>query len=246
MCAGHAVGAERMLQHIHEDPEAVKQGMQIVTDSLMSFVKGCIHLGVDGFYTSTQGGETHRLADPVLFNDLVRPYDLALMNEINRACVFNILHICDYAGNYDDLQRFLDYPGHVVNCPLRIGGRSLSGQEATSLFGRPYMGGMDRKGILTSGTPTQVREAAIAPVVSSWERIAPCCPAPRGKTCAQRLRQPTSISPVKNQRFKTPLLNFCSPKVNLLEQEACYGKKNYMLVNGYRYHPGFNRQLPGT
>jgi uroporphyrinogen decarboxylase len=171
MCAGHAVGAERMLQHIHEDLEAVKKGMQIVTDSLMSFVRGCIRLGVDGFYTSTQGGETHRLADPVLFNDLVRPYDLALMNEIDHACVFNILHICDYAGDYDDLQRFLDYPGHVVNCPLRIGGRPLSSQEATSLFGRPYMGGMDRKGLLTSGTPTQVREVAIAALQSAPNRF---------------------------------------------------------------------------
>jgi hypothetical protein len=45
-----------MLQHIYEDPEAVKKGMQIVTDSLMTFVQGCIRLGVDGFYTSTQGG----------------------------------------------------------------------------------------------------------------------------------------------------------------------------------------------
>jgi uroporphyrinogen decarboxylase len=162
MCAGHAVGAERMLQHIHEDPEAVKKGMQIVTDSLMTFVQACIRLGVDGFYTSTQGGETHRLADPALFNNLVRPYDLALMSEIDRKCIFNILHICDYSGDYADLTRFLDYPGHVVNFPLKVGGRAISGQEITRLFGRPYMGGLDRKGVLSSGSPDQVRSAAQA------------------------------------------------------------------------------------
>lgn len=160
MCAGHAVGADRMLQHIHEDPETVKKGMQIVTDSLMTFVKGCIHHGVDGFYMSTQGGETHRLADPGLFNALIRPYDLALMNDINHACIFNILHICDYSGDYDDLSRFLDYPGSVINCPLKIAGHPISGQEVTNLFGRPYMGGLDRKGIITSGTPAQVLSAA--------------------------------------------------------------------------------------
>jgi uroporphyrinogen decarboxylase len=171
MCAGHAVGAERMLQHIHEDPEAVKKGMQIVTESLMNFVTGCIRLGVDGFYTSTQGGETHRLADPALFNDLVRPYDLALMNEIDRACIFNILHICDYTGDYASLQLFLDYPGHVINCPLNVGGRPISGQEVTRLFGRPYMGGLDRKGILTSGNPAQVCAAAAAALESAPKRF---------------------------------------------------------------------------
>lgn len=171
MCAGHAVGAERMLQHIRENPEAVKRGMQIVTDSLMAFVKGCIRLGVDGFYTSTQGGETHRLTDSASFNQLVRPYDLALMDEIDHACIFNILHICDYAGDYDDLQRFLDYPGHVINCPLRVGGRSLSGQEATELFQRPYMGGLDRKGVVSKGTPEQVKEAAAKALQSAPRRF---------------------------------------------------------------------------
>jgi len=165
------VGVDRMLQHIHEDPDAVKKGMQIVTDSLMTFVKGCIRLGVDGFYTSTQGGETHRLADPALFNALVRPYDLALMTEIDRACIYNILHICDYSGDYDDLKRFLDYPGHVINCPLKIGGQPISGQEVVSLFGRPYMGGLDRKGIITSGNPAQVRTAAQAALQSAPRRF---------------------------------------------------------------------------
>jgi uroporphyrinogen decarboxylase len=171
MCAGHAVGAERMLQHIHENPEAVKKGMRIVTDSLMNFVKACIRLGVDGFYTSTQGGEVHRLADPSLFNALVRPYDLALMNEINRACIFSILHICDYAGDYDDLSRFLDYPGQVVNCPLRVAGRPISGQEAVDLFKRPYMGGLDRKGIITNGKVEQVRAAAQAALQIAPQRF---------------------------------------------------------------------------
>lgn len=171
MCAGHAVGADRMLQHIHQDPEAVKKGLQIVTDSLMAFVKACIRLGVDGFYTSTQGGETHRLADPALFNALVKPYDLALMNEIDRACIFNILHICDYSGDYADLSRFLDYPGHVVNSPLRLAGGPLHLKEVARLFNRPVMGGMDRKGPLSGGSTSEVRDEALAVLKSAPPRF---------------------------------------------------------------------------
>jgi uroporphyrinogen decarboxylase len=86
------------------------------------------------------------------------------MEEINRRCPFNILHICDYHsdeyGGYDDLTPFLDYPGHVVNCNPVIGGRTLSGAELSGMFGRPFMGGMERRGILATGTEEEVRREA--------------------------------------------------------------------------------------
>jgi uroporphyrinogen decarboxylase len=157
MCAGHAVGEGRMLQHIRDNPEPVIKGMEIVTESLMTFVKACVRVGVDGFYHSTQGGEVGRLADRVLFDRVVRPFDLAVMKEAERCCPFNILHVCDYLGEYDDLTRFLDYPGHVVSCPLKVGGRPLPPAEAHRLFNRPVMGGLDRLGVLATGSQAQIR-----------------------------------------------------------------------------------------
>ena len=47
--------------HMKEHPEKVKKGMEIITESLMIFVKECIRLGVDGFYMSTEGYESFRL-----------------------------------------------------------------------------------------------------------------------------------------------------------------------------------------
>jgi uroporphyrinogen decarboxylase len=157
MCASHAVGEENVLQHLRENPDLVLKGMETVTESLMTFVKACIRLGVDGFYHSTQGGETHRLADRTLFDEFVRPYDLAVMKEAERSCIFNILHVCDYVGEYDDLARFQDYPGHVVSCPLKVGGRPLPLPEAYRLFGRPVMGGLDRRGAIATGSEAQIR-----------------------------------------------------------------------------------------
>jgi uroporphyrinogen decarboxylase len=160
MCAGHAVGKERLMQHIAEDPEAVLKGMEIVAESVMNFVKAGIRLGLDGFYTSTQGAEVNRLGDSAFFDRLVRPFDLAVMGEANARCPFNILHICDYEGAYADIARFADYPGHVVNTPLIVGGKPLSMIDAAALFNRPVMGGLDRHGTLAHGTPEQVRAAA--------------------------------------------------------------------------------------
>jgi uroporphyrinogen decarboxylase len=160
MCAGQTAGGQATVTaHIKEDPEKVRQGIEIITESLMAFVKGCIELGVDGFYASTQGGESYRFADAALFETCIKPYDLTIMEEINRACIFNVLHVCDYNGEYSDLTPFLDYPGDVVNCSLSLGTRTMMPQEVSDMFGRPYMGGLDRHGIIVSGSTDEITQA---------------------------------------------------------------------------------------
>jgi uroporphyrinogen decarboxylase len=79
------------------------------------------------------------------------------MEEINRSCVFNVLHVCDYAYGYDDLSPFLDYPGDVVNCNPHVGKQELSGQEISNMFGRPFMGGLERKGVIASGSEVEIK-----------------------------------------------------------------------------------------
>lgn len=166
MCAGHTTSLETVTRHIQEDPESVKYGMQIITESLMIFVEGCIELGIDGFYTSTQGGESGRFTDPALFDGCIKPFDLTLMKEIERQCKFNILHICDYSGMYDDLTQFLDYPGHVVSSPHLLAGRKLAPGDVARLFNRPVMGGLDRHGVLATGKQPQI-QAAVRDVLQS-------------------------------------------------------------------------------
>lgn len=159
MCAVHSTSRDVLTRHMEEDAESVRNGMEIITESLMLFVKACIQLGVDGFYASTQGGETGRFQNPQIFTDFIKPYDLVLMNEINRSCIFNILHVCDYHSPYSDLRPYVDYPGHVVNCNPLLASTRLSWREIESMFNRPCMGGMDRHGLVASGSPTQIEES---------------------------------------------------------------------------------------
>jgi uroporphyrinogen decarboxylase len=158
MFAGQVAG-DRVITHIQEDPVAVNRGMQVITESLSLFVRECIRLGVDGFYTSTQGGEAGRLSDPALFDECIRPYDLALMEEANRGTVFNILHVCDYHLPYADLTPYQNYPGQVVSAGLELTGGVISPKEVSTLFGRPFLGGMDRKGVIATGDQVEVHRA---------------------------------------------------------------------------------------
>ncbi|PKN84910.1 MAG: hypothetical protein CVU46_12835, partial [Chloroflexi bacterium HGW-Chloroflexi-8] len=46
------------------------------------------------------------------------------------------------------------------NAPLHVAGKPLTGHEVARMFGRPFMGGMERKGVIFSGDPTEIQQAA--------------------------------------------------------------------------------------
>jgi uroporphyrinogen decarboxylase len=157
MLAAQATSREQVTEHLAADPESAKKGLEIIAESMLVFVRECVKRGVDGFYASTQGGESGRFRDKTIFTRFIKPIDLIVMNEINRICPFNILHVCDYHGVYDDLSAYLDYPGTIVNCGTRLASGPISMKEISDGFRRPFMGGMDRHGTLVSGTQEDIR-----------------------------------------------------------------------------------------
>jgi uroporphyrinogen decarboxylase len=171
MSAGHTAGSEVLDEHLKTAPEQVVPGLEIITESILWFVRECVQLGVDGFYASTQGGEGFRFQDSSIFCRYVKPYDLAVLNEIDRTCPFNILHVCDYCGPYDDFAPLRDYPGHVVNSPLEVGGKTMTAAQAAAFWGRPFMGGLDRHGVLVDGAPEQIRAAVLDVLRDAPERF---------------------------------------------------------------------------
>jgi len=160
--AKQAVPWKVLVEHVKQDAESVCRGMENITLSLLNFVQAAARLGVDGFYTCTQGGETNRIADRALFNRAIKNYDMLLYKEVAQLVPYNILHVCDYDGPYEEFDlRFQDYPGLVVNVPLMADGKPLSLRQAADIFKRPIMGGLDRHGILSTGSPDEVKKATL-------------------------------------------------------------------------------------
>jgi uroporphyrinogen decarboxylase len=171
MFAGQLCGADTLVRHLEEDPDAVAKGMRIVTDAVLAFARGCMDRGVDGFYASTQGAEVGRFRAAGVFERFIEPFDLEVWDLIERRCPCNILHVCDYHGIYDSLDRFRSYPGRIVSSGLELAGRAISPREAASTFGRPFMGGMDRHGVLATGPIPAIRKEAQAVLAASPERF---------------------------------------------------------------------------
>lgn len=159
MCAGHTSSLPLVTAHLEEDPDAVRKGLDAITASLTLFVKACARLGVDGFYASTQGGEAGRFTRPDVFARHVKPFDLALMTEMNRSSAFNILHVCDYNAPYSELSTFADYPGHVVNCNPTLTTGTLPWTEVARIFRRTCMGGLDRHGLIATAGEAEIGRA---------------------------------------------------------------------------------------
>jgi uroporphyrinogen decarboxylase len=171
MCAGHTAGREALVRQIEADGAAVDRGLETIAASLLEFVAECRNLGVDGFYASTQGGEAATFRDPALFAKHVKPHDLRVQRELDARFAFNILHVCDYEAPYADLRAFTEYPGHVVSCSPRLSTGRASLRDLAKQFGRPVMGGMDRKGALATGSNDEVRREAETALREAPERF---------------------------------------------------------------------------
>ena len=160
MWAGHCATLPVLLRHMKEDPEAVAKGLERLMESQLLFVKECIRIGVDGFYMSTQGSETGQFEDPVLFQKYVRPTDLPAMQLAMAHCPFNVLHVCDYNSLYASYAAVADYPGQVINLNPTLTGQTLPWSELQAQFGnRPCFGGLEKKGVISRGTPGQIKTA---------------------------------------------------------------------------------------
>jgi len=134
--AKQAVPWKTLVEHVSEDAESVCRGMENITLSLLSFVQAASRL---------------------------KTYDVLLYKAVSQLVPYNILHVCDYDGGYEEFDlRFQDYPGQVVNVPLTADHKPLTLRQAADLFKRPIMGGLDRHGILSTGSPEEVRKATLA------------------------------------------------------------------------------------
>ena len=160
--AHHSLGERRIMAAAVEQPELLEAVFDSYRDALVWLIKECKKAGILGFYMCTQGGEMMFNDIPGFFEKYVRPYDMAVMGECTRDTKMNILHICNWEGPYDDLTRYKDYPAQIINTPTDLNGKPFSLVDGINLFGRPVLGGFDRKGEFNTMSEEEVAAATHA------------------------------------------------------------------------------------
>lgn len=158
--AGHFTAYKHHVDHLNEDPDAVKKGLDKITESTLIFVRECAKLGVDGYFQATQGGEANRFVSDQIFSDYIKPCDLAIADEIAAHSECHILHIHNGGDGYKDYSAFTDYPSDVINCGLHLHDSTVTPKELYSQFKKPFMGGFKRDEIIYGGSEEQIRSEA--------------------------------------------------------------------------------------
>jgi uroporphyrinogen decarboxylase len=154
-------------EHVKQDPDAVAKGLNSLALGIVNYIDEAINRGADGFYISTQGGNSKNFGEGELFEKLVVPSDLVVSQAASDKALLNILHICDYGESYyTNIRQFASYPGSVINAPnILLDGSPIKTKDVQTTFKRPVMGGLDRLGVLAKGTLEETK-AAVDKVLS--------------------------------------------------------------------------------
>ncbi len=155
---GYETGRGMLAAHLRENPKAFQNGLNVVTDALVTLTESALEAGVDGIYYAALGGEKNLFTEEE-FTTYIAPCDKEILAVAKQRPCFNVLHICK---DHLELSRYVDYPADVVNWGIYE--HNISLQEGRSLFKeKAILGGFDdRSGLFVDGTISQIEEYAKA------------------------------------------------------------------------------------
>ena len=142
---------------IAEAPEAVGAAIDRLADATETLLDRIFREKImDGIYFSVSC--YNRGVAPDLYRKYVMPAEKRIIAAANRRAEDNILHICGWRGNLNDLSLFTDYDCSVINWAVHAEGVSLA--EGKRMFGgKCVIGGFgnDRTDLLCTGTKEEIQ-----------------------------------------------------------------------------------------
>jgi uroporphyrinogen decarboxylase len=161
--AKNLVGPDRLPLHLRRYPEAVRAGLEVITDATVRFVTAARETGMAGVFYAVQHAQYGLLAEDeyVAFG---RPDDLRIL-EAAQGLWLNVLHLHGTDVMFDLLA---NYPVQVINWHDRETWPTLA--EAQSRFGGAVCGGLQRWDVVVRGAPDQVRKQAVDAIAQTGGR----------------------------------------------------------------------------
>jgi uroporphyrinogen decarboxylase len=146
-------GMENLYLDILENPQAVKAGLEIVTDVLVDFVRAQFSRGVAGICIDTLPASRSGVSASV-WEEFEGVYAKRIKNEITSHGVLNAHHGCGFSPYFKEVQRWLE-PTVFSFADVPDGCTNM--QEAKEIYGRDsiLMGCVPTE-LLYTGTPDEV------------------------------------------------------------------------------------------
>lgn len=151
--AKNLAGGEALLLHLRAYPEALRRGVQTITESTIRFVEACRSRGIGGVFYAVQHA-SYTLLSPAEYAAFGKPYDLQIL-QAAQGLELNLLHLHGEAIFFD---LFCDYPVQAINWHDRETPPSLA--QGKEKFAGAVCGGLRREHTLVLGAPESVRQEA--------------------------------------------------------------------------------------
>ncbi len=151
--AKNLVGKNQLLHHLRACPEAVKAGLQIITQTTIDFVEELRKVGIDGIFYAVQHAQYHLLSEEE-FQTFGIFYDLQIL-EVAKPFWLNIGHI---HGENIMFDKIMNYPVQILNWHDRQTSPSL--REAQEKFEGVVCGGLKQWETMALGTPEIIYQEA--------------------------------------------------------------------------------------
>lgn len=152
---GYLVGKNkrRALRDLRQHPEIVLPALERIADGLADFANRSVAAGAAGIFYAISGYASRDLVrDEAEYERLLLPLDLRVLEALDRAAWFNVLHLCGSSLHFG-LSRKLPLP--VVSWSVHNKGNpSLA--EGARISGKAVMGGLSMHGPLVYGSPEAV------------------------------------------------------------------------------------------
>jgi uroporphyrinogen decarboxylase len=158
-------GSEQVLRDMRQNPDVLKQGLDTIAESVLTFGQECLDRGVTGFFYAIQNSSTHMMTDAEYEEFNVR-YDMKILKAFSKA-EFLMLHPCTRTkGDEFYVDKIAEYPVHAINWWDRGSPFTLS--KARETYGSKFclIGGLDNKETLLKGTIQQVEKEAMEAIES--------------------------------------------------------------------------------
>jgi uroporphyrinogen decarboxylase len=168
---------EPVKQSIESDADALRAGLEVITQTFASYAQACLEAGASGIFFATTGWASADMLSEEEYRRFGIEYDLRVLDAVAGHAPFNILHNCGVHIYFDLLA---DYPVHAISWAATLAGNPTLG-EGKQRTTRAVMGGVNEKATLPDGTPGQVAEEvrrAIAQTEGRRVLVAPGCSIP--------------------------------------------------------------------
>jgi uroporphyrinogen decarboxylase len=151
--AKNLVGKENLSFHMRKYPEALHDGLKVITESTIRFIDHIVKMGVDGVFYAIQHAQ-YDLINSTEFEVFQKPYDLAVL-EAAKNLWLNLGHI---HGENIMFEEICSYPFQIINWHDQVTFPSL--EVGKNLFSGAVCGGLRQWETMVMGTPEQVMQEA--------------------------------------------------------------------------------------